>query len=295
MSLLAYNDFLVQCGHSSTIDFCPVGIPQEHNENIRINSRLINSLFCNQENKTELSNIAYGLSEFSSLNFYTDGSFDDNTTEGGFPMGYGWTTSNLPNVNFTYNGSIQYFPSSTKAETMAILTCLAVCSPSCKVQIYTDSQAAIDTFHKSKNLFSISPRRFNKINNNILWSSIHHLIRELKLVVRFNKVKAHSHDQFNDRADALAKVGRLQPIPTQINQDHLPHQTLTLKWNDEIPLDKDVRKSIATKDNLIDWSLSAKWFDFNGRNDTTTITHSKDTKWKIRCSTSSLPTKDILH
>lgn len=173
---MAYNDFLVQRGHSSTIDFRPVGISQEHNKHIRINSRLINSLFYNQEHKTELSNIAHGLSEFLLLDFYTDGLFDANTTEGGFPMGYGWTTSNLTTVNFTYNGSIQYFPSLTKAETMAILMYLAVCPPSCRVRIFTDSQAAIDTFHKSKNLSSISPRRFNKINNNILWSSIHHLI-----------------------------------------------------------------------------------------------------------------------
>ncbi|PKY44394.1 hypothetical protein RhiirA4_458687 [Rhizophagus irregularis] len=51
----------------------------------------------------------------------------------------------------------------------------------------------------------------------------------------------------------------------------------------------------ATKDNLIDWSLSSKWFKFNGRQDTTSIQHTKDTKWKIRCSTLSLPTLDIMH
>ncbi|UZO27864.1 uncharacterized protein OCT59_020051 [Rhizophagus irregularis] len=151
-------------------------------------------------------------------------------------MGYGWTTSNLTTVNFTYNGSIQYFPSLTKAETMAILMYLA----------------------------------------------------ELKLVVCFIKVKAHSNDHYNDRADALAKVDKdvRKCVGTILNyrriETHLNHQSLG-------PIKQ------ATKDNLIDWSLSAKWFDYNGRNDTTTIAHSKDTKWKIRCSTFSLPTKDILH
>ncbi|CAB4424282.1 unnamed protein product [Rhizophagus irregularis] len=318
--LLAYNDFLIQQNHNSTIDFRPVGVPQENinNDNIRTNIRLINSLFQAQNIKDELGNIAFGLSTFPQLDFYTDGSFNDDTSEESFPMGYGWTTSNLDNVNFTYNGSIQYFPSSTKAETMAILTCLAVCPQSCTIRIYTDSQAAIDSFHKSKNLSSISPRRFNKINNNILWSTIHHLIRELGLIVKLFKVKAHSNNHFNDLADVQAKLGRLQPTPTQICHDHLPHQTLTIKWNDNIPLDKDVRKCVgtilnyrriethlnhrslehvkrATKENLIDWSLSTKWFNYNGRNDSTTEKHSKDTKWKIRCSTLSLPTKDILH
>jgi hypothetical protein len=138
------------------------------------------------------------------------------------------------------------------------------------------------------------------------------------LFVTIFKVKAHSNNHYNDLADIQAKLGRLQPIPTQICHDHLPHQTLTIKWNDSIPLDKDVRKCVgtilnyrrieehinhrslehikqATKENLIDWGLSTKWFNYNGRNNTTTEKHSKDTKWKIRCSTLSLPTKDILH
>uniref|UniRef100_U9TVR6 Uncharacterized protein n=1 Tax=Rhizophagus irregularis (strain DAOM 181602 / DAOM 197198 / MUCL 43194) TaxID=747089 RepID=U9TVR6_RHIID len=51
----------------------------------------------------------------------------------------------------------------------------------------------------------------------------------------------------------------------------------------------------STKDNLIDWSLSSKWFNFNGRNDSTSISHTKDLKWKIRCSTLILPTLDILN
>ncbi|PKC05193.1 hypothetical protein RhiirA5_378822 [Rhizophagus irregularis] len=316
--LLAYNDFLIQRGHNSTIDFRPAGIPRTDNNTINDNTRLIDSLFQERKIKEDFVNLASGLCEFTYLDFYTDGSFDDNASDGEFPMGYGWTTSNLPNINFTYNGSLQYFPSSTKAETMAILTCLIVCPLFCNVHLFTDSQAAIDSFYKSRNLSSISLRRFNKINNNILWSTIYYLIRQLKLSVILIKVKAHSNDHFNDLADVQAKLGRLQPIPTMINQDHLPNQTLTLKWNDDIPLDKDVRKSVgtilnyrriethlnhqslgsikkATKDNFIDWSLSAKWFDYNGRNDTTTIKHSKDTKWKIRCSTLSLPTKDILH
>ncbi|PKK65029.1 hypothetical protein RhiirC2_786709 [Rhizophagus irregularis] len=50
-----------------------------------------------------------------------------------------------------------------------------------------------------------------------------------------------------------------------------------------------------TKDFLIDWLLFRKWFHFNGRNDTTSIKHTKDLKWKIRCSTLSLPKLDILN
>ncbi|RGB33902.1 hypothetical protein C1646_761191 [Rhizophagus diaphanus] len=89
-------------------------------------------------------------------------------------------------------------------------------------------------------------------------------------------------------------------------------------WNDDIPIDKDIRKCIGTmlnyrrmenhlnhpslnfikkasKDNLIDWAISSKWFNHNPYNDTTNIIHSKNMKWKIRCSTLSLPTMDIMH
>ncbi|PKY57291.1 hypothetical protein RhiirA4_549593 [Rhizophagus irregularis] len=55
--------------------------------------------------------------------FYTDGSYECDFSNQEFPMGYGWTTSN---TNVIYNDSIKNFPSSTKAETMAILTVLLV-------------------------------------------------------------------------------------------------------------------------------------------------------------------------
>ncbi|PKY29581.1 hypothetical protein RhiirB3_391921 [Rhizophagus irregularis] len=164
-------------------------------------------------------------------------------------MGYEWTTSNLTDVNITHNGSLEFFPSSTKAETMAILTALIVSPQNSSINIYTDSQAAIDTFHKSSNLISISLRRFNKINNNILWSTVHYIIDKLNLHITLYKVKAHSNNTFNDIADAQAKVGRLHQTPTSINHRHLPSQMITIMWNNEIPIEKDVRKCIGTISN----------------------------------------------
>ncbi|PKY43816.1 hypothetical protein RhiirA4_128624 [Rhizophagus irregularis] len=99
---------------------------------------------------------------------------------------------------------------------MAILTALLVSPVNGQITIHTDSQAAIDSFHKSINLSSISPRRYNKIDNNILCTSIHYIIRELKLKISFKKVKAHSGDAFNDIADQQAKIGHLHAIPTKI-------------------------------------------------------------------------------
>ncbi|PKK77326.1 hypothetical protein RhiirC2_771468 [Rhizophagus irregularis] len=103
-----------------------------------------------------------------------------------------------------------------------------------------------------------------------------------------------------------------------MNKNPLIGFILTLNWNGEIPLDKDVRKCIgtilnyrrldnhlnhpslktikdSTKSNLIDWALSSKWFHYNGHNDTTSSLHTKDLRWRIRCSTLTLPTLDIMN
>ncbi|PKY59867.1 ribonuclease H-like protein [Rhizophagus irregularis] len=302
--LMAFNDHLVQQGYNSTVNFRPINPPIHDNLNVPNplrNMDLIKKLFDDMKISEDLQGIAATLAPFIDLEFFTDGSYDSTNSQAGFSMGYGWTTSNLSNCNITYNGSLKFFPSSTKAETMAILTALVVCPEFGKITVYTDSQAAIDSYHKSKNLHTISPRRFNKINNNILWSSIHFIIKTLSLQVKLSKVKAHSGNQFNDIADIEAKLGRTQPIPTTIIHDHLPNQTITLNWNNEIPLDKDVWKCVgtildyrrldnhlnypslesiknSTKSLLINWTLSSKWFNYNGRNDTTSPLHSKDLK-----------------
>ncbi|PKY23739.1 hypothetical protein RhiirB3_438036 [Rhizophagus irregularis] len=296
--LLAFNDFLLQQGHNSTVDFRLIAPPSLNSDSVirsSTNDKLITCLIDDIKIAEDMKVISINLSSFTILDIYTDGSYDPTNIHEGFPMGYGWTTSNLTGTNITYNGSLRFFPSSTKAETMAILTALI-----------------------TRNLHSISPRLFNKINNNILWSAIHHIIKTLNLTVKLIKVKAHSGNIFNDAADVQAKLGHLQPIPTGILYDHLSNQAVTLKWNNEIPIDKDICKCISTilnyrrldlhlnhpslkfikkstKDSLIDWSLSSKWFHYNGCNDTTSIKHTKDLKWKIQCSTLSLPTLDVLN
>jgi ribonuclease HI len=187
--LLAYNDYLIQHGQLVSTDLRPIPVPDQPTRPLS-NDRIIARLIDNDQIIQELQDISRTLVPFKTLDFFTDGSYEKDFTTTEFPMGYGWTTSNLTGINVTYNGPLKYFPSSTKAETMAILTALLVCPPSnCSVNIYTDSQAGIDSFYKSKNLHSISPRRFNKINNNILWSSIHYIIKHLRLSVHFIKSK----------------------------------------------------------------------------------------------------------
>jgi ribonuclease HI len=218
--LLAYNDFLVQHNLIAPSSNFLAPIPG-NNSLARKNLSLIDRLFDHDDIKKQ----------FSLLDFYTDGSYKSDAAPPESLIGYGWTTSNLPGINVSYNGALEYFPSSTKAETMAILTVLTISPANSLINIFTDSQTAIDSFYKSSNLTSISPRRYNKINNNILWSAIHFVIKELNIKISLHKVKAHSDNHFSDIADAQAKIGRLAPVRTNINYRNLPNQTSTILWN----------------------------------------------------------------
>lgn len=54
------------------------------------------------------------LNNFAHLEYFTDGSFNAEPSSPEFQMGYGWTTSNLQEFNWTHKGAVEYMPSSTK-------------------------------------------------------------------------------------------------------------------------------------------------------------------------------------
>ncbi|PKK64527.1 hypothetical protein RhiirC2_787357 [Rhizophagus irregularis] len=80
-------------------------------------------------------------------------------------------------------------------------------------------------------------RRFQKLNNCILWNTIKHIINTLKLKVSLFKVKAHSGHALNDAADLLVKDGISSKDFFQINIQYLPTQTCHLTFNDSIIID----------------------------------------------------------
>ncbi|PKB97638.1 hypothetical protein RhiirA5_384511 [Rhizophagus irregularis] len=140
----AYNDHLIQHGHIPSMNFTP-SAPPSLDTRIPPNHKLVSQLVDNDNVVKDLQNLSNVLAPFIELEIYTDGAYDCEFAQNEFPMGYGWTTANLTNTNIAYNGSLEYFPSSTKAKTMAILTALIVCPPNGVINIYTDSQAAIDS------------------------------------------------------------------------------------------------------------------------------------------------------
>ena len=95
-------------------------------------------------NDNQIENINNNMTEYE---FYTDGSLKDRGNIQ-MSMGSSWIQTLGSNPNTTFKTGSTSWPSSFKAETIAIFTVLLIISEGKKVIIYTDSQACIDTFHK---------------------------------------------------------------------------------------------------------------------------------------------------
>ncbi|CAB4436729.1 unnamed protein product [Rhizophagus irregularis] len=148
----------------------------------------------------DLWSLAQKIDSFVNFDIYTDGSYNNSPSTNEFHMGYGWHISNIMDFDLFYHGAIEHFPSSTKAEIMAILTALIILPPHSSVNIFTDFQAAIEGYKKSSQLHFISPRRYKQ--NQLYFFML--------------------------------------LIPNASST-----QSVSLVWNDEVVLDKDIRKNMA--------------------------------------------------
>ena len=90
-------------------------------------------------------------------------------------------------------------------ELMAVLTLIIVLPKHSKVEIHTDSNNVITKFSKFRNIISF--RKKLKEKNLLLWELLFEVIKRFDINVKFKKVKAHSGNIHNDKADSLAKSG----------------------------------------------------------------------------------------
>src|ERR1044071_7120413 len=82
------------------------------------------------------------------------------------------------------------WPSSTKAEIVAVLSAILTVIPDSKVLIYTDSNNVVSQYNQFKS--ELSNRRKLKIVGNISWETIILLVKKYRIDLQFNKVKAYS-------------------------------------------------------------------------------------------------------
>ena len=138
------------------------------------------------------------------IDIYTDGSLNKLLTisNGAFIMGSGWI---IPQLDIKYGCASTHWPSSTKAELIAIWTAiLAIPIWITTINIFTDSQAAIDSINKAKtSLWNV--RQYTKTPNSMIIEQILRLTRTKIQSLNLIKVKGHSGDLFNNLADDIAK------------------------------------------------------------------------------------------
>ncbi|PKY32258.1 hypothetical protein RhiirB3_491297, partial [Rhizophagus irregularis] len=254
--------------------------------------------------------------------FYTDGSFSpidvDSSTQ--TQMGFAWIeiTDITPNSGLpppSYKGALSFNPSSTKAEVYALLTAIIAVPDDSELDIFTDSQNVIHTFHVVTNKLT-STRRTLKCNNHLAWRLIDTLITKKSLIVRLHKVKAHSNNFWNDMADSLANTAHLL-TPYEINPTTLPGSLMTPIWASIAPIDRDIRKFCHNLTDVytfnqflgnpslspifdrfplssIHWPLTRAWLQFNSTPDVCSSTKSSHNAFRIKALNHILPCGDVL-
>ncbi|GBB88117.1 hypothetical protein RclHR1_14630005 [Rhizophagus clarus] len=243
-------------------------------------------------------------------------------------MGLGWVVAS-PSFSSTeiheFACKINNFPSSTKAEALVIATALATCPPNTDITIKTDSKCVIDTFKYTQS--RPSPRRYLKINNYLIWKAIDKIISSNRLNVTLEKVKAHSNDFFNDKADSLAKEGSSSNHVLAINPLGLNLESFST-WNlpdqldkynsSSLIIDRDIRKTLSsisnikninqflahhrlsylqsiTYNNKIDWKSTQSWFSYNPFDSPTSRKLTKFRSWQLKNCCDTLPTMDLMN
>ncbi len=209
---------------------------------IDIVADLIDLLIEAQQVSNRLKIIASALRSVDNIQIYTDGSLQYDVSSMA-TMGFGWMVVN--NEAFEFSASAILWPSSTKAKMLACLSTLMVVPVNATVTLYTDSAATITGFEKLDEFRNLSARRREKILNFQLWMTVAHIIECKCLTVNMIKVKAHSGDRLNDRADKLAKEVAVSAPRLNIIYMNLPGINVELTV-DNLTLETSSRKSIKT-------------------------------------------------
>ncbi len=125
-------------------------------------------------------------------------------------MSFGFVQIETSSPQITFTSTTSLWPSSFRAEAMAILSSIITVPKDATIDIFTDSKSSIDIFnHLKSNNFRLSTHQTLKIMNNLhIWNIICEIMTFNNLQVELHHVKAHSKenpDQYNDYIDQQCK------------------------------------------------------------------------------------------
>src|SRR5260364_297054 len=148
---------------------------------------------------------------------------------------------------------VSQWPSSTKAELVAIWTMLLTIPISSEAIVYTDSEAAICAIKVG---FTLEPTsKAQKRPNFLLVEKIIDLIKTKDITLELNKVKGHSNNKWNDFADKLAKKGCMALEKIQVNIGENTRFQSVLYWKNWL-VEAPPRAFIKTLNNMY---IGAEW------------------------------------
>jgi len=164
-------------------------------------------LLTDTQTYAELKNIAKTISTWHNISIYTDGSLEK-YKHGETAMGIGIVFLQQ-NQEITFSAQTTHYPSSTRAEIMAILIALTLVPKETDITIFTDSQCAIEIlkFKKPKT------KRWNTSANPITIQMIQEIIKDRTGQTKTIKVAGHTGDKYNEMADKLAKISEPHNYP----------------------------------------------------------------------------------
>ncbi|GET02155.1 RNA-directed DNA polymerase from mobile element jockey-like [Rhizophagus clarus] len=322
---IAYNDYQ-QSQHNSNYLTPVIPVPREHSsetlafyhQNPILNPLsplfLKNLIIGFEQLIDRLMFLSHQFINFSDFTFYTDGSlFQDGPNKS--IMGFAWIELSTSSNPTSFQGATMFQPSSTTAETFAVLTTLLVTPINSKINIFTDSLNTITNYNKFSR-GNISTRQKLKFTTYPVWSLIDRLIEHKHLSVTFTKVKSHSGNTYNDQADLLSKAAvTLSPIFLSPKAD--PFSLMTATFDYLGPLYGNLRKwtkhachAYMAASSLhnhsqrhllhlmdshpIDWSSTSQWLRKNNDNGAPcSFQNDKITGHKIKSYTHLLPTADL--
>jgi len=210
--------------------------------------------------KTQLMDIRNILAERTMVEYYTDGSLKPSTptTMGKqdpnlvyTDMGAAFCVNKEPALSAQANVSL--WPSSTRAELVAIFLALLTGPMNAKIKIYTDSQSAI---HMINNQHNKSGRKLLKQSNSLILLKIDILLQEKKMDLILVKVKGHSGDIMNEMVDGLAKNTSNSRCYFNNRFNYSNRAVRFFPIFKQIPIEYNLRKFIKT---LMNTRVAAEW------------------------------------
>ncbi|GBB97307.1 hypothetical protein RclHR1_02960020 [Rhizophagus clarus] len=218
------------------------------------------------------------------LDIYTDGSMQlghiENTIShyaadvSLLTMGAGVFVDRTDSQPITISSRLKDWPSSTCAELVAIFLALLITPMTTNINLYTDSQCALDAINNWK------AQRTNlrlKQPNNLLLIKICMILNEKALNIHWHKVKGHTGIYGNDQADIAANIGLSSQNCFNNSIDFINHDLRFFPRFDSIPIENNLRKFITSLLFIYEaseWSLLSLQKDFCHNN-------SGSVDWKI--------------